>query len=206
MPIRELASTLAGDPVARSRSRLRRVDRTSAGAASLVSLRRDGRTARRTPRHRRGSHDRRGRRQSAAAAFRPCVSISHFSRWLSHCEPMSLDLTTVRGITEVCTACAIAASAARLTHGFKPFPCSQAAWKGPYGIRTRAAAVRGRCPRPLDEWAVARRQCTGAPERPSARVGQTVGVDDAARAGSASRASMRSSSRRRISSPVARRS
>src|SRR5439155_11135323 len=27
--------------------------------------------------------------------------------------------------------------------------------KGPYGIRTRAAAVRGRCPRPLDEWAVA---------------------------------------------------
>ena len=27
--------------------------------------------------------------------------------------------------------------------------------RGPYGIRTRAAAVRGRCPRPLDEWAVA---------------------------------------------------
>ena len=26
--------------------------------------------------------------------------------------------------------------------------------RGPYGIRTRAAAVRGRCPRPLDEWAV----------------------------------------------------
>jgi hypothetical protein len=25
--------------------------------------------------------------------------------------------------------------------------------EGPYGIRTRAAAVRGRCPRPLDEWA-----------------------------------------------------
>ena len=28
--------------------------------------------------------------------------------------------------------------------------------EGPYGIRTRAAAVRGRCPRPLDEWAVRR--------------------------------------------------
>ena len=28
--------------------------------------------------------------------------------------------------------------------------------QGPYGIRTRAAAVRGRCPRPLDEWAVRR--------------------------------------------------
>src|SRR5207244_9919226 len=28
-----------------------------------------------------------------------------------------------------------------------------AAREGPYGIRTRAAAVRGRCPRPLDEWA-----------------------------------------------------
>src|SRR4249920_2693462 len=26
--------------------------------------------------------------------------------------------------------------------------------EGPYGIRTRAAAVRGRCPRPLDEWAL----------------------------------------------------
>ena len=25
--------------------------------------------------------------------------------------------------------------------------------RGAYGIRTRAAAVRGRCPRPLDEWA-----------------------------------------------------
>jgi hypothetical protein len=32
--------------------------------------------------------------------------------------------------------------------------------EGPYGIRTRAAAVRGRCPRPLDEWAVALRQCS----------------------------------------------
>jgi hypothetical protein len=42
--------------------------------------------------------------------------------------------------------------------------------KGPYGIRTRAAAVRGRCPRPLDEWAVrSGRQCSEArsplPER-----------------------------------------
>ena len=37
--------------------------------------------------------------------------------------------------------------------------------RGPYGIRTRAAAVRGRCPRPLDEWAVATAKCT---ERPSA--------------------------------------
>jgi AcrR family transcriptional regulator len=34
--------------------------------------------------------------------------------------------------------------------------------EGPYGIRTRAAAVRGRCPRPLDEWAVATAQCSGA--------------------------------------------
>ena len=34
----------------------------------------------------------------------------------------SLVLTTCRGITEVCTACASAASMARLTHGFKPNP------------------------------------------------------------------------------------
>jgi hypothetical protein len=33
--------------------------------------------------------------------------------------------------------------------------------RGPYGIRTRAAAVRGRCPRPLDEWAVAGAQVSG---------------------------------------------
>ena len=33
-------------------------------------------------------------------------------------------------------------------------PCETA--YSPYGIRTRAAAVRGRCPRPLDEWAVRR--------------------------------------------------
>ena len=33
--------------------------------------------------------------------------------------------------------------------------------EGPYGIRTRAAAVRGRCPRPLDEWAVANAECSG---------------------------------------------
>ena len=71
-------------------------------------------------------------------------------------------MTTLRGITEVCTACAFRASAARLTHGFKPFPRSQEPPKGPYGIRTRAAAVRGRCPRPLDEWAVAVKQCSGA--------------------------------------------
>jgi hypothetical protein len=32
--------------------------------------------------------------------------------------------------------------------------------QGPYGIRTRAAAVRGRCPRPLDEWAVATAKCS----------------------------------------------
>jgi hypothetical protein len=35
--------------------------------------------------------------------------------------------------------------------------------QGPYGIRTRAAAVRGRCPRPLDEWAVANGECSGRP-------------------------------------------
>ena len=39
-------------------------------------------------------------------------------------------------------------------------PVSVESSKGPYGIRTRAAAVRGRCPRPLDEWAVALRQCS----------------------------------------------
>jgi hypothetical protein len=32
--------------------------------------------------------------------------------------------------------------------------------EGAYGIRTRAAAVRGRCPRPLDECAEWRRQCS----------------------------------------------
>src|SRR5262245_35902844 len=36
----------------------------------------------------------------------------------------------------------------------EPNPLHHTVPKGPYGIRTRAAAVRGRCPRPLDEWAV----------------------------------------------------
>ena len=78
--------------------------------------------------------------------------------------------------------------------------------EGPYGIRTRAAAVRGRCPRPLDEWAVATTECSGAPKRLRRPWGQIVGVALGASDGSASRASIRSSSRRRISSPVARRS
>jgi hypothetical protein len=42
----------------------------------------------------------------------------------------------------------------RLTHGFNRKPWSKRKQEGPYGIRTRAAAVRGRCPRPLDEWAL----------------------------------------------------
>src|SRR5687767_14975910 len=50
----------------------------------------------------------------------------------------------------------------RLTRVPMRFSRSQASREGPYGIRTRAAAVRGRCPRPLDEWAVvARGQCSG---------------------------------------------
>jgi hypothetical protein len=35
----------------------------------------------------------------------------------------------------------------------EPKPLNQKALRGAYGIRTRAAAVRGRCPRPLDECA-----------------------------------------------------
>ena len=46
------------------------------------------------------------------------------------------------------TARANLTSWTRLTHGSKPFPCGQADTEGPYGIRTRAAAVRGRCLRP----------------------------------------------------------
>ncbi len=42
---------------------------------------------------------------------------------------------------------------ARMTDVAMRFRRSQAREEGPYGIRTRAAAVRGRCPRPLDEWA-----------------------------------------------------
>jgi hypothetical protein len=59
--------------------------------------------------------------------------------------------------------------------------------KGPYGIRTRAAAVRGRCPRPLDEWAGERRVANG---------GARYTAD------SGSRVSSRSSKPRRIASPL----
>ncbi len=54
----------------------------------------------------------------------------------------------------------------RLTRIAKPNPRSRNLWKGPYGIRTRAAAVRGRCPRPLDEWAVAREKGSETAEGP----------------------------------------
>ncbi len=44
-----------------------------------------------------------------------------------------------------------------ISPGCRLFRCdAKEALEGPYGIRTRAAAVRGRCPRPLDEWAVRR--------------------------------------------------
>jgi hypothetical protein len=61
--------------------------------------------------------------------------------------------TTSRGFTGVCITCAFVASPTRLTRAARRLSHSRAARKGPYGIRTRAAAVRGRCPRPLDEWA-----------------------------------------------------
>src|SRR5215831_11515834 len=47
------------------------------------------------------------------------------------------------------TGCAFAALLTRLTRLAKPNPPSRQPRKGAYGIRTRAAAVRGRCPRPL---------------------------------------------------------
>src|SRR4051794_36089393 len=50
-----------------------------------------------------------------------------------------------------------------LTRMVESKPLSQDAVKGAYGIRTRAAAVRGRCPRPLDECAV-EPDCSGVLE------------------------------------------
>jgi hypothetical protein len=47
---------------------------------------------------------------------------------------------------------------ARLARSTKRFPHSGAGEKGAYGIRTRATAVRGRRPRPLDECAVGRQR------------------------------------------------
>src|SRR6187399_558340 len=83
--------------------------------------------------------------------------------------------------------------------------------QGPYGIRTRAAAVRGRCPRPLDEWAVANAECSGllasgqGRREPAERAqADADGVGESAVSGS--RPSIRSSNRLRISSPVAKRS
>jgi hypothetical protein len=50
----------------------------------------------------------------------------------------------------------------RLTRITMRFWLEQETREGPYGIRTRAAAVRGRCPRPLDEWAVATAKGSGS--------------------------------------------
>src|SRR5206468_1876477 len=51
------------------------------------------------------------------------------------------------------TACANVAPLAHMTRVTMHLSPDYAQQEGPYGIRTRAAAVRGRCPRPLDEWA-----------------------------------------------------
>src|SRR5204863_3233334 len=65
---------------------------------------------------------------------------------------------------EVCTGvCTRRAFPTSLTHPnrvVEPNRRNHPQQKGPYGIRTRAAAVRGRCPRPLDEWAASPRQCS----------------------------------------------
>jgi hypothetical protein len=74
----------------------------------------------------------------------PCLALLAF---------FSLACRSVPGTTQARTPCTLASATERLTHGFKPKPCVRAHQQGPYGIRTRAAAVRGRCPRPLDEWA-----------------------------------------------------
>ena len=83
-------------------------------------------------------------------------------------------------------------------HGYAKslYPCSA---KGPYGIRTRAAAVRGRCPRPLDEWAVAKAECSARclGERPRRRTsGGTIRRWRAARARGSDRARGRRSAPR----------
>ena len=56
--------------------------------------------------------------------------------------------------TRVCTARAKASPPTRLARTVEPNRLCDNGPKGAYGIRTRAAAVRGRCPRPLDECAL----------------------------------------------------
>ena len=56
-----------------------------------------------------------------------------------------------------------------ISPGTEPPGFSRITRKGPYGIRTRAAAVRGRCPRPLDEWAVRRGSVPNPAEGASGR-------------------------------------
>ena len=55
--------------------------------------------------------------------------------------------------TGVSTARAFVALLSQVTRMVEPRPANHVTRKGAYGIRTRAAAVRGRCPRPLDECA-----------------------------------------------------
>src|SRR3954469_6153884 len=48
--------------------------------------------------------------------------------------------------------------------------------RGPYGIRTRAAAVRGRCPRPLDEWAERRASVATSASTESGQIPESTPV------------------------------
>ena len=87
----------------------------------------------------------------------------------------------------------------RHSSGFAVLPRCTA--YSPYGIRTRAAAVRGRCPRPLDEWAVRRGSVPNVAAIALAERGRTA-YGAATGPLSPSRPSSRASRPRRISSPV----
>jgi hypothetical protein len=62
--------------------------------------------------------------------------------------------------TQVRTARSSPASSSQMTRSVEPKPLNLVTLEGAYGIRTRAAAVRGRCPRPLDECARPTAQCS----------------------------------------------
>jgi hypothetical protein len=69
--------------------------------------------------------------------------------------------------TGVCTRRASPACLSQMTRLVNPIRLDFVTQKGAYGIRTRAAAVRGRCPRPLDECAATSHFSGSTPPVPS---------------------------------------
>jgi hypothetical protein len=101
-----------------------------------------------------------GRRASASQAENSAAGSSDRSRLGPAVSQTVSPLASSASLTSRCwsalrvsqrclTKCSVITSVTRSTHGFKPFPCSHAEGRGPYGIRTVLVCMGTQMPCPL---------------------------------------------------------